>query len=265
MGTVNEKFRYARRVAEVARRQPSEFLDRLQGQIEIRRERSLPRPALTSTGLWMEELHRLMGWPAQCTECSGFESVWAGTEATMAGTGHVTGKGYDAGISLARAAYAATRHMRPAVVIETGVARGVTSRVVLEGMRENDGGHLYSVDLPPLADGWHDQSAVAVTDDVKDRWTYVRGASRRVLPGLLDRHAPLPVFIHDSLHTYRNMRREMTAAWAALAPGGLLLCDDVEDNHSFIDFAHESGADWIVAQEDHRSGFIGAIRRPAED
>jgi len=33
-------------------------------------------------------------------------------------------------------------------VIETGVARGMTSRVILEAMTVNNSGHLWRVDLP---------------------------------------------------------------------------------------------------------------------
>ena len=37
----------------------------------------------------------------------------------------------DAEVSMARAAWCTVLHQRPSVVVETGVARGVTSRVVL--------------------------------------------------------------------------------------------------------------------------------------
>jgi cephalosporin hydroxylase len=39
-------------------------------------------------------------------------------------------------------------HSRPDVVIETGVAHGVTSRIVQEALNRNGSGHLWSVDLP---------------------------------------------------------------------------------------------------------------------
>jgi hypothetical protein len=47
----------------------------------------------------------------------------------------------DAEVTLARAVWCAARHVRPEVVIETGVAHGVTSRIVLEALNKNDRGH----------------------------------------------------------------------------------------------------------------------------
>jgi hypothetical protein len=47
------------------------------------------------------------------------------------------------------------------------------------------------------------------------------------------------MFVHDSLHTTRNMRFEMKLAWPALRPGGIMLIDDVF-NQSFHDFVGEA-------------------------
>jgi hypothetical protein len=41
-------------------------------------------------------------------------------------------------------------HLRPDTVVETGVAHGVTSRVIREGLERNRSGHLWSVDLPAV-------------------------------------------------------------------------------------------------------------------
>ena len=55
--------------------------------------------------------------------------------------------------------------MRPDVVVETGVAHGVTSRIVLEALGQNDHGYLWSIDLPhPLDNRLHKDTGAAVTD-----------------------------------------------------------------------------------------------------
>ena len=43
------------------------------------------------------------------------------------------------------------RVAKPAVVLEAGVAHGLTSAVALHAMEENAKGRLYSIDLPPLS------------------------------------------------------------------------------------------------------------------
>ena len=72
------------------------------------------------------------------------------------------------------------RHARPDVVVESGVALGISSRVLLEALSLNDRGHLWSIDLPhPLKHDVHDTTGIAVTDSCRPRWTYIAGESRR--------------------------------------------------------------------------------------
>ena len=116
----------------------------------------------------------------------------------------------DAELSMARAAWCTVPHQRPSVVVETGVARGVTSRIVLEALNRNERGHLWSIDLPhPLKKDLHAQIGAAVPSSHRTRWSYVEGSSRRRLPSLLRSLAQVDLFIHDSLHTARNTRFEM--------------------------------------------------------
>ncbi|MCU1662460.1 MAG: hypothetical protein QOI36_739 [Pseudonocardiales bacterium] len=253
---------YIRRLAGIAGRDPAEFLERMRGKWEIRRQCKQDMPVLIPTGDFPGELHALIDEPYPCQVCEGFTRAWAATEATLVDRGHIVGMGYDASVDLAWAIYAVTRHLQPRHVVETGVARGVTSRIILEALRENgNGGRLHSVDLPPVVEHWHDQSTIAVPAHLRSGWDYLRGSSRRVLPDLLKSLGTLQLFIHDSLHTYANMTREITTAWAHLESGGLLICDDVECNYAFKTFAAASGCQWIVAKDRRKAGFIGAVRR----
>ena len=47
----------------------------------------------------------------------------------------------------------------------------------------------------------------------------------------------IDLFVHDSLHTERNVRFEMTQAWAILRPGSALIVDDIDANGGFRYFA----------------------------
>ena len=62
-----------------------------------------------------------------------------------------------------------TRHLKPRKVVETGVAHGVTSRFILEALKRNGQGHLWSIDLPPLERSWRQEVGVAVGDGHLDR------------------------------------------------------------------------------------------------
>jgi hypothetical protein len=53
---------------------------------------------------------------------------------------------------------------------------------------------------------------------------------------LLCRLGQIDLFIHDSLHTERNVRFELDRAWAALRTGGVLVVDDIDANWGFRSF-----------------------------
>ena len=127
----------------------------------------------------------------------------------------------DSDAALAAAVWCAVRHLCPTKIVETGVARGLTSRVILEAMAVNDNGHLWSVDLPHLFEtpDLEGQTGAAVPEKFRENWTYVRGSSRRRLRPLVSDLGTLDIFVHDSLHTVRNMRFEMETVWPALRNG----------------------------------------------
>lgn len=193
---------------------------------------------------WGPALHRMLDLPWPCSELSASSRTWGQVHAELENQGLAVGRmtyGHysDADEALASAMWCAVRHLHPVTVLETGVARGVTSRMVLEAITLNDDGHLWSIDLPYLFDrSLHSQTAVAVPHKCRERWTYVRGSSRRRLRPLVSELGQVDVFLHDSLHTVRNMLFEMETVWPRLRPGGLMFIDDV-DKSAFRDFVHK--------------------------
>ncbi|HVB55869.1 MAG TPA: class I SAM-dependent methyltransferase [Candidatus Acidoferrales bacterium] len=138
---------------------------------------------------------------------------------------------------LARTCYVACRILQPDVVLETGVAYGVTSAFLLQALQVNQKGKLFSIDLPPLGRNGDLYVGALIPDELKDRWQLFRGPTRRLMPQLLPRLERVDMFVHDSLHTYRNMKREFEQVWPQLKPGGVLIADDVEGNRAFEEFS----------------------------
>jgi predicted O-methyltransferase YrrM len=149
----------------------------------------------------------------------------------------------------AHLAYLLCRLTSPSAVLETGVAYGVSSAFILRAIEENGRGTLYSVDLPPLRRDYERFWGVAVPEALKGRWRLHRGSSARVLPRLLEEIRTVDLFTHDSLHTYRNMRREFDTVWPRLRDGGLLLADDVERNRAFGELQRKSPTLWRVVED----------------
>jgi hypothetical protein len=142
----------------------------------------------------------------------------------------------DGDAGLVRAIWCLIHHLGPNHVVETGVAHGVTSRFILEALERKKAGHLWSIDLPPIEKDWQWHIGVAVGGRYADRWSYIKGSSRLRLPKLLSQLSRIDLFIHDSMHSERNVRFELDRAWAALKPGGALVVDDVDANWGFRSF-----------------------------
>jgi hypothetical protein len=213
---------------------------------------------------WDEHLHDLLGaaWP--CPQRQLLTDLVADIGALLAASGldygrHAYGGYSDGDSSLSRAAWCTILHASPGVVVETGVARGVTSRVMLEAMRRNDRGHLWSIDLPhPFDRRLHAQTGAAVTDALRSRWTYLEGPSSQHLPALVTGVGQVDLFIHDSLHTARNTLFEMNQAASAMPPGGVMLIDDISTHQGFAVFARQHP--WyrtIVCPSADRQGLFG--------
>jgi hypothetical protein len=190
---------------------------------------------------WSQRLHESLGVPEPCAAASEFWSLWPQVIAEIEAKGiragpESFGPWNDGDAGLVRAIWCLTRHLRPGKVVETGVAHGVTSRFVLEALERNGDGHLWSIDLPPIDRDWQKQVGMAVGDRFADRWSYMKGSSRRRFPELVSRLGQIDLFIHDSLHSKRNVCFELDRAWPALRPGGAIVVDDVDANWGFQSF-----------------------------
>ncbi len=156
-------------------------------------------------------------------------------------------------VALGRACYVLCRALRPQIALETGVAYGVTSAYVLAAMHLNGCGALHSVDLPPLASAAESHVGAVVPPELRERWTLHRGASRRVLPALLDRQGAIGLFVHDSLHTYLNVRDELRLVGPHLGSPSAVVIDDADMNGAPEEWAnrHARETAWVAEEQKH--------------
>ncbi len=252
-----ERFiREGRHLWRLAAMDPVEAWIRLRSRFAELPERHKPQfreSPYTVTNDWERRLHDDLGvaWP--CPATAEFWNLWSEVLAPFAARGVHLGRGAfggwgDGEPGLARAAWCLVRHLKPANVVETGVARGFTSRMILEALERNEAGHLWSVDLPPpLYPELQAQIGAAVRDGLRHRWSYIKGSSRRRLPQLLKAIGEIDLFIHDSAHTEDNVRFELNRAWASLKPGGAVMVDDIDYNCGFYTFMQSNpGQQFLV-------------------
>lgn len=147
------------------------------------------------------------------------------------------------------------RTTRPEIVVETGVANGVSTRFILESLEANGTGTLHSIDVDKRVGGF-------VPEHLKNRWNLIvlpafkkRSGLRRAMREI----GPIDIFLHDSDHSYGWQSFEYRLAYTMLRQGGLLLSDDVDSSYAFLDFARSTGRQ-VVTVVGHRKLFGIAMR-----
>jgi methyltransferase family protein len=157
--------------------------------------------------------------------------------------------------------YAIVRAAKPRVIVETGVASGLSSAHILRALAANGAGTLYSIDLPNVQEGSvlpkGRTSGWIVPDSLRDRWKLQLGDTWVLLPDLLRTLDRLDLFLHDSDHSYEAMVFEYEQAFPKLEAGGLLLSDDDTHTHSaWDDFCAKHSL------RPGRVGHLGLTRKP---
>jgi hypothetical protein len=259
------------RASQAALRHPGEAIERVRGRIDARHDQrdlavlgSPPSEHYAAVEDWAPLLHKTIGAPWPCPESEQFGPVWRATVAGLKAAGLRVGlasyRGWNDGDrAQAQGIWCLVAHLRPATVVETGVAHGLISRTILDGLDRNRTGHLWSVDLPAVDPALHHEIGAAVPADRRSRWTYVAGTSRRRLPGLVRDLGQVDLFVHDSLHTAHNTCFELGTVWPALPPGGVAVVDDIHRSLGFSRFLDQAapGA-WVAARHLTGDGLWGA-------
>jgi hypothetical protein len=260
---------------------PLEAWTRFSEQFAASRESPTPPNLYVPDSKWESRLLRGLDGPASERLNADFWALWSKVVDELAAKGVRAGpasfKGWNDGdAGFVRAIWILAHRLKPRIVVETGVAHGVTSRFILAALERNESGELFSIDRPPIESEWGSHIGAAVDPHLRGRWTYISGSSRRRLPGLISRLGGIDLFVHDSLHSERNVRFEIDRAFAVLRPGGAIVVDDIDVNRGFFSFTQSfSGFDAIVCEAEplrpdlrrhNKKGLFGIIiKTPRSD
>lgn len=148
--------------------------------------------------------------------------------------------------------YVLIRHLKPRVVLETGVYYGGNSAFALLALAQNKTGRMVSVDYPDSeirregADA--SRHSLVGNSELYDstlrpgfmvplslhaRWELIEGDSLKVIPGLKE---TFDFYIHDSDHSMSFLSRELAAAWEKLSDRAIILVDDIDWSNAFFAF-----------------------------
>jgi predicted O-methyltransferase YrrM len=140
--------------------------------------------------------------------------------------------------------YAIVRATRPAHAVETGVDKGLGSCVLaaalLRNAAEGHPGRLTSLDINPEA------GYLARTAPWSEVIDLVIGDSVASIAAL-DR--PVDLLLHDSDHSRVHEQREFEAVETKLAPGAMLLTDNVTHTNVLAEHAERTGRRFLAYRE----------------
>ncbi len=131
-------------------------------------------------------------------------------------------KNFDCEIGLASFLHAYIIKYRPKVVIETGVANGITTNVIMHALAQV-GGTLHSFDVDPKT-----QNVYRGSGDWK--FHLLTGEFERDLKIQVSEIGDVNLWIHDSNHGYLWQSFEYELARKSLSRGGLLVSDDIDSS-----------------------------------
>ena len=147
-------------------------------------------------------------------------------------------------------------------VIETGVAYGWSTLAVLTAFEpDDDAARLVSVDMPYPRQGNETFVGAVVPPRLRGRWTLIRLPDRPGLRRAIARFGGAVDLAHyDSDKSHAGRSYAYPLLWEALAPGGVLVSDDIQDNMTFAAFAEATGAPLAVTRAHGK--YAGALRKP---
>ena len=156
--------------------------------------------------------------------------------------------------------YILCKIIKPNIVLETGVAYGLSSMYILQALFENKKGTLYSIDS--VFSPWQSKEMIgsAIPLHLRENWKLIFGSSSEKLKDTLNTLGSLDIFFHDSLHTYKNMQFEFKTAWPLLNKNGFLVSDDISGNNAFHDFYSKMNLESFILPQNEKS-FLGIIKK----
>jgi len=153
------------------------------------------------------------------------------------------------------AMYILTRHLKPDVCIETGVRHGDSTVYILEALKENGNGHLYSIDIPSLHLPENKSPGWIIPESSRERWELIIGKAQDELPPLLEEVEGVELFFHDSHHKYPQMSWEFDTVLPHMEDG-VIAAHDVNKNHAFLELCSQTNSPVNVV-EPYRLGSDG--------
>lgn len=142
--------------------------------------------------------------------------------------------------------YASILALRPNVVVETGIANGISTNVMMKAL-EITGGTLHSFDVDP-------KTANVYVGNGKWEFHLLQGNLKRTFLHKIAELGEIDYWIHDSNHGFSWQSFEYAAAIKALSTRGMLVSDDIDASTAW-GLMDKSSFDFSICVSDSRKMF----------
>jgi hypothetical protein len=160
---------------------------------------------------------------------------------------------YDLGSGMSEILYLAVRTKCPIKVIETGVAAGVSTNLILYVLQENGVGNCVSIDIT-------NEVGEVIEDHLKKRWelqVLPEFSREKAFKEILIANSDATLFLHDSDHSNSWQIKEFCGVIELLTKVELILFDDISE--ALIAFIQENYSDFRILVIDEGKKYSGVI------
>ncbi len=156
--------------------------------------------------------------------------------------------------------HAAVVLTRPQSVVETGVAYGWSSLVILAAMHTSKTGQLISIDMPYAKRNNEEWVGVVVPETLRQRWKLIKEPDRNgIEKAIAAFNGAIDLCHYDPDKSYNGRLYAYPRLWKALRAGGLFISDDIQDNFGFRDFCSRNKIIFQVTESNGK--YIGIARK----
>lgn len=158
---------------------------------------------------------------------------------------------WNSGRNLQLIIYSLTRILTPMLIVETGTANGTSANSWASGLKANNKGKIFTIDIKKTALPAVDAENMGFLECVVYDGS-VKNLSQ-IIKSIKNDNSGFSIFLHDSDHSYFGQFTDYDMA--KHYKFNLLISDDIDSSMAFIDFTLDFNA--IVMYDERK--FIGAV------
>ena len=156
--------------------------------------------------------------------------------------------------------YFLTRHYKPKIILETGVAAGYSSYAFLEAINKNDIGKLFSSDFPYFRLKNPEQYiGIVVPDNLKKNWRLETLGDDKNIEIYKKEFKKIDLLFYDSDKRYSSKKKFFNKITNYINKNSIIIIDDLHNDSFFFEYIEERRIkNWHVL-ESSRKHIVGLI------